>query len=748
MSLYGLDEDIEKLLNPETFQEGFSAKDFIEKLSENILNSTDEFVVDGARALDPKPYIRNFEAVLNELRRLEVSAGTEERNAAQDMYQIEISHSKSMVNLGGLINSTMSEFSGLEELVNDIVSATSSLTDKLEVLSGQYEQTVSSTFLIKTYLSFVRKGNSSDLSRLWEGGLPADRRKCVSVVRQLQGLSRRIGNSDDKLIKPHEEIDKFAESIETDLLQEFDNAYISADMAAMRESASILTDFNGGGSVVQVFVNQHDFFIVQEKLVDTSRMNDDAMWVKMKDPQSDTIEFETLVQELMDEIKNGVASETEIITRVFPNPVMVFKVFLQRIFAQRIQQQLEAYFQVAENISTLAYVRVLHISYNRVGALVKAFKEWFNQLALDNDGELASLLDQNFADIFLPYIDNGRYFESEKKNLQEIISSALQKFSDAHKHSSNQRDQRLLGRFSTSNDGDQTEISDSINGSPTLGAPEKSHEKGRIGQFMRAVRLERTNSSGNGNNSSTRPNSQPDYNSSRASAEIDIGDLEIRYDNIQLILGAFAESVSRDLELANSNNVKHDAQELVRLLIDTVGHNHIDVALEEALAACSDDQRSNITLKYLKVIPPVNGSIKLIAAFVKNILFSMARGSDSVQAHMVTSLNNYVSSAEETMNAIVSNTIDLIITKINSILNKQKKKDFIPRSDERTDVTTSVCDEVIQLLGGVYGISLESLDGANLELFLREIGFGLREALKMHLKKFSISPSGGLILIR
>jgi hypothetical protein len=33
-----------------------------------------------------------------------------------------------------------------------------------------------------------------------------------------------------------------------------------------QEYAKVLHDFNGGTSVVQVFVNQHDFFIVREKL--------------------------------------------------------------------------------------------------------------------------------------------------------------------------------------------------------------------------------------------------------------------------------------------------------------------------------------------------------------------------------------------------------------------------------------------------------------------------------------------------
>jgi exocyst complex component 5 len=34
----------------------------------------------------------------------------------------------------------------------------------------------------------------------------------------------------------------------------------------LQEFAKVLHDFNGGTSVVQVFVNQHDFFIVREKL--------------------------------------------------------------------------------------------------------------------------------------------------------------------------------------------------------------------------------------------------------------------------------------------------------------------------------------------------------------------------------------------------------------------------------------------------------------------------------------------------
>lgn len=192
-----------------------------------------------------------------------------------------------------------------------------------------------SSFLINCYLAFYRKGTCLELEKLWEG-MTLERRRCANVTRQLQTLARKI----DKVQHgdfARDGIDKFAEKLERDLLNDFDNAYRSADLAAMKDSADILTDFNGGGSVIQMFVNQHDYFIIQEKLVDRSTLQNEDMWAKLSDPDGDSLELENAMQILVDEIKQVIVTEMEIIKKVFRNSVAILKVFLQRVFAQKVR---------------------------------------------------------------------------------------------------------------------------------------------------------------------------------------------------------------------------------------------------------------------------------------------------------------------------------------------------------------------------------------------------------------------------
>lgn len=46
----------------------------------------------------------------------------------------------------------------------------------------------------------------------------------------------------------------------------------------------------------------------------------------------------------------------------------------------------------------------------------------------------------------------------------------------------------------------------------------------------------------------------------------------------------------------------------------------------------------------------------------------------------------------------------------------------------------------------MYEIAKESLDGANLDGFLNEIGSGFRMLLLDHLKKYQVNQAGGIML--
>jgi hypothetical protein len=56
----------------------------------------------------------------------------------------------------------------------------------------------------------------------------------------------------------------------------------------------------------------------------------------ISDPFVSPPEVDTSLVKLYDDIRITVRREAEIITAVFPNPVIVMQVFLQRVFAQSV----------------------------------------------------------------------------------------------------------------------------------------------------------------------------------------------------------------------------------------------------------------------------------------------------------------------------------------------------------------------------------------------------------------------------
>lgn len=103
---------------------------------------------------------------------------------------------------------------------------------------------------------------------------------------------------------------------------------------------------------MQVYVNQHDFFI--NRVAQVGAESDAAMykisvraccfsqltihrWQNLGDPDAPPPKTEKGLSDLFGEIKGTVEQEAEIVRVVFPNPPMVMQVFLQRVFAQSVR---------------------------------------------------------------------------------------------------------------------------------------------------------------------------------------------------------------------------------------------------------------------------------------------------------------------------------------------------------------------------------------------------------------------------
>lgn len=100
-------------------------------------------------------------------------------------------------------------------------------------------------------------------------------------------------------------------------------------------------------------------------------------------------------------------------------------------------------------------------------------------------------------------------------------------------------------------------------------------------------------------------------------------------------------------------------------------------------------------------------------------------------------------------------------------LTKQKRNDFKPRDDDLSfaRVNTEPCIACSEALEKIRDAAQENLSGKNLEVFLTEIGVAFHRSgahhnvssltnptfsslLLEHLKKFSVNPTGGLMLAK
>lgn len=102
---------------------------------------------------------------------------------------------------------------------------------------------------------------------------------------------------------------------------------------------------------MQVYVNQHDFFINRVRkdmesddivlyvFYDSKIMVERSYtirWHSLADPDTIPPKNESSLTELLVEIRATVGQEAQIVQAVFPNPSLVMQVFLQRVFAQSV----------------------------------------------------------------------------------------------------------------------------------------------------------------------------------------------------------------------------------------------------------------------------------------------------------------------------------------------------------------------------------------------------------------------------
>jgi hypothetical protein len=108
------------------------------------------------------------------------------------------------------------------------------------------------------------------------------------------------------------------------MLNDFDVAYTEEDYEKMNECARMLTDFNGGDSVITKYIEKVDLSLPQ----DTILAVDDTKRSEVGDkPVPDQ-----RIMEFFDGVVAICNDQYKVISTVFPNPSVVMKQLIQRVF--------------------------------------------------------------------------------------------------------------------------------------------------------------------------------------------------------------------------------------------------------------------------------------------------------------------------------------------------------------------------------------------------------------------------------
>ncbi|KAJ6190082.1 hypothetical protein N7519_000103 [Penicillium mononematosum] len=403
----------------------FIVKEFIESLSDAAISSRRSLAgLAGAanQPFDPKPLIRTFESAQRRLSELSGDLELRENELSAAVRRAEAQHGQNLNTLGQKLRHTIENFQQLDTSLNgpgrENPAGTGNMAvetgKRLEELDRQRRRALDAHFLIQCWDGVCNRGEISLLESLRRSGTGEAKVRSAHIARQLLRISQRLdpqswqehrarpnggyGNSSSSedlsesstpRRNTREIIEKFSETLEKDLLKQFDDFYRKANFDGMRDCATVLQDFNGGASVIALFVNQHQFFIERSQLVTEEVGGDPESWEKLADPDAELPGVESSLQSLIDEVKVVVQDESAIIRRAFPYYEQVLGKFLQRVFQQSIQQRLEMVLEKAAGY-------------------------------------------QQLEELFVPYFVGSSYIEREKRTLEELFNAVLFKFTSYH----------------------------------------------------------------------------------------------------------------------------------------------------------------------------------------------------------------------------------------------------------------------------------------------------------------------------
>jgi hypothetical protein len=720
----------------------FIVKDFIEALSDAAIPPSRR-AGPNAVAFDPKPLIRTFELALNRLKLLSEDLETQENELSAGVRRAEAVHNTNVQARERELERAVDSFHRLERSLDNGDqggNAAVRIGERLDELDRQSQRAQDAKFILQCWIDVSERRDLSSLDDVRRLQGSEGKLRCAHIARQLLKISQRLDSSNSLSNgdgvnghdTPTELIEKFLESLEKDLLKQFDDFYRRQNFDGMRECAVALKDFGDGASVMGLFVNQHQFFIDRSQLITEDLAADPETWERLADPDTEPPGVEPSLQSLVDEVKLVVQEESFIMKKAFPFHEEVLVRFLQRIFQQSIQQKLEMVLDKADSISSLAFLRSLQASRSYISALVEDLKaHGLTEHPEPASAQTAAVLDQQLEDLFVPYFSGSSYIEREKRSLEELYSSLLFKFTTYHT-----RRRKMPTSYLGSLSARSRELISSTRDTYLERLENSDIPASQKSTLLRIAGLN--------------PTASHTHNRNDVDVSEEDGALSLPF--IKRMLKWLAESVGRGLELANGHETPKDVRELLNLLIANMGEIYLETALDavtESATAAESSTKNEPDFGHLVDLRSAVSILHLLLATIQTLLLPLAASNLTIRRDLDKTTNSFIDRCESKIDIILQKTIDATLSYSSRILSQQKKTDFRPRDDALLQLDllqTPTCQQLFKFLTKVHSRAETALSGKVLENIFLELALGVRALLLAHFRAYPVSLTGGLIV--
>lgn len=231
----------------------FIVKDFIESLSDAAIPPNRRSGPQ-AVAFDPKPLIRTFEQALNRLKLLSEDLEQQENELGGGVRRAEALHNQNVQARERELELAIDSFHRLERSLDGDAdqggNAAVRIGERLEELDRQSQRAQDAKFILQCWIDVSERSDLSSLDdvRRMQGG--EGKLRCAHIARQLLKISQRLDSSTsqsgpeaiDGNHRTTELIEKFLESLEKDLLKQFDDFYRRQNFDGMRVRGTVLPE--------------------------------------------------------------------------------------------------------------------------------------------------------------------------------------------------------------------------------------------------------------------------------------------------------------------------------------------------------------------------------------------------------------------------------------------------------------------------------------------------------------------------